>query len=218
MVMVDALAGQQGLSASDSERRKPLLGLTGIGLGLIVAVLSFALHGGGLNGLRFAAEMVLRTSSLILVLAYVARPLGRLLPAAEPMAREQPGFQLGFAGMYGTFLACVVLPGLFTVEHLPFQTLFFLTFSAFILAVMLFSGSDTVAERIGAPTARIIQSLSVGYFMLAFTASYAMKLIAPHRPDAFFGIALILFVAAFALRSVDVVVQRRRYRDEDKAI
>ena len=59
---------------------------------------------------------------------------------------------------------------------------------------------------------RIAPTMPILTFMLAFTASNAMHLIAPHRPDSYFGVALLLFVAAFALRFADVLIQKRRHR------
>ncbi len=191
-------------------RRKLTVALAGTSLALCLAAGGFIFQGGG-----FAARLVLAAASLAFVIAYIAKPLCRLIPsdATRALARESIGLTQAFAGMYAVFLSCIVLPGFFTENVVSLPTLVFAAFSALILAVMVFGTSTKRA--LGWLAGRAILGLSNAYFWCAFAASDLEHLVGPHRAtvfDMFYEVSLCLLVLALFIRFADTFVQRRRVR------
>ena len=190
--------------------RKLTIALAGTSLALCLAAGGFIFQGGG-----FAARLVLAAASLAFVIAYIAKPLCRLIPsdATRVLARESVGLTQAFAGMYAVFLGCIVLPGFFTDNVVSLPTLAFAAFSALILAVMVFGTSTKRA--LGWLAGRAILGLSNAYFWCAFAASDLEHLVGPHRAsmfDTFYEVSLCLLVLALFIRFADTFVQRRRVR------
>ncbi len=184
--------------------------LAGTSLALCLAAGGFIFQGGG-----FAARLVLAAASLAFVVAYLAKPLCRLIPsdATRAMARESIGLTQAFAGIYAVFLSCIVLPGFFTENVVSLPTLAFAAFSALILAVMMFG---TSAKRIlGSHAGRAILGLSNAYFWCAFAASDLGHMVGPHRAtafDVFYEVSLSLLVLALFVRFADTFLERRKVR------
>jgi hypothetical protein len=190
--------------------RKLTVALAGTSLALCLAAGGFIFQGGG-----FAARLVLAAASLAFVVAYVAKPLCRLIPsdATRAMARESIGLTQAFAGMYAVFLSCIVLPGFFAENVISMPTLAFAALSALILAVMMFGTSTKRA--LGSLAGRAILGLSNAYFWCAFAASDLNHLVGPHRAtlfDSFYEISLGLLVLALLVRFADTFIERRRVR------
>lgn len=190
--------------------RKLTIALAGTSIALCLAAGGFIFQGGG-----FAARLVLAVASLAFVVAYIAKPLGRLIPsdATRAMARESVGLTQAFAGVYAVFLGCIVLPGFFTENVVSVPTLAFAALSALILAVMMFGTSTKRA--LGSHAGRAILGLSNAYFWCAFAASDLDHMVGPHRAtafDAFYDVSLCLLVLALFVRFADTFVQRRRAR------
>src|SRR4029077_6933785 len=91
-------------------RHRGTLALAGTAAALIVAIAAFLLHGGDGNAARFAAQMVLRASSVAFLAYSLALPLGRLLPSGPTLAlaRERTGLALAFVCMFAVFLGCTL--------------------------------------------------------------------------------------------------------------
>jgi hypothetical protein len=191
-------------------RRKVTVALLGTSLAVCLAAGAFVFHSGG-----YAARLVFAVASLAFVIAYIAKPLCRLIPsdATRALGREGIGLTQAFCGMYAVFLACIVLPGVLTDDDFAVPTLAFATLSAVILAVMMFG---TSTKRIlGSRAGRTMLGLSNAYFWCAFAASDLDHMVGPHRAsvfDVFYEISLGLLVLALFIRFADAFVERRRVR------
>jgi len=191
-------------------RRKVTVALAGTSIALCLATGAFVFHSGG-----YAARLVFAAASLAFVVAYIAKPLCRLIPtdATRALGRESIGLTQAFGGMYAVFLACVVLPGFFADDAFSLPTLAFAALSASILAVMMFG---TSTKRIlGSRAGRAMLGLSNAYFWCAFAASDLGHMVGPHRADVFdifYEISLSLLVLALFIRFADAFVERRRVR------
>lgn len=194
------------------------LALGGVAVALVVAVAAFAVHGGERNGARYATEMVLRASSLAFVLYFVASSAARLVPspATAALGRERLGLALAFAGSYAVFLACIVAPSYLTDTRLALSSTAFCVFSTLILAVLLLGAQANESGSASGRAWRVMASLAVGYFWLAFALSNLDYVVGPHRADYFHGFALCLLVTAVLVRIVDSFARRRRVRLAEK--
>ena len=191
-------------------RRKATVALLGTSLALCLAAGAFIFHSGG-----YAARLVYAVASLAFVVAYVAKPLCRLIPsdATRALGRESVGLTQAFGGMYAVFLATILLPGFLTDDGFSLPTLAFAALSAVILGVMMFG---TSTKRIlGSRAGRTMLGLSNAYFWCAFAASDLDHIVGPHRAsvfDVFYDISLCLLVLALLVRFADAFVERRRVR------
>jgi hypothetical protein len=191
-------------------RRKATVALAGTGFALCLAAGAFVFHSGG-----SAARLVYAAASLAFVLAYVAKPLCRLIPsdATRALARQSTGLTQAFGGMYAVFLASILLPGILTDDAYAVPTLAFAALSACILAVMMFSTSTK--RVLGSRAGRTMLGLSNAYFWCAFAASDMNHLVGPHRAsafDLFYEVSLSLLALVLFIRFADAFVERRRLR------
>ena len=153
--------------------------------------------------------------SLAFVIAYVAKPLCRLIPsdATRALGRESIGLTQAFGGMYAVFLTCIVLPGFLTDDAFSPPTFAFASLSALILAVMMFGTSTR--RILGSRAGRTMLGLSNAYFWCAFAASDLDHMVGPHRADVFdvfYEISLTLLVLVLFVRFADAFIERRRVR------
>lgn len=183
----------------------------GIALAAVLTLAGFALHGGGLNGARFASNLVLFSASFVFVLYYVAGPLSRLIsaPAANLLGAERFALVYAVAGMMAVFLISVLTSDFVAGGSVPLPTLTYIVFTAFVTAAFLLSAGSKRASRSAAM--RTLQSLSSGYFWLVFVFTDLQRMTGPHRPDGnFYGLSLLLLMAALLVRFADAFMQRRK--------
>jgi hypothetical protein len=215
MVAIAELDGMPAPILPARRARTLMIVSAGTGIALALALGGFVARGGGLNGTRYGAALVLAASSLAFVVAYIAQPLCRLvpLPATRALSRERVGLMQAFACMYAVFLACIALPDFLMGGQVPLPTLAFAIFSTLILAVMLFG---TSAKRIlGSSAGRTILGLSITYFWCAFVVNDLNHLVGPHRADLFdlsYQLSLVLLVLALLVRFAGAIVERRKVR------
>jgi hypothetical protein len=202
-------------------RPRPLaFALCAIAAALALASVAFVIHGGDRNGARFAADMVMRFSSLAFVVFYVAGPLARLIPvrATAVLRQERLGLALAFVAIYGVFLACVAAQYFTIGAAMPLPAEAFCGLSAMILTALAISSyNNTVVERPRVAW-RALESLGCGYFWLVFAVSNLDYVVGPHRPDRFHGFALCLLVLALLIRFADSFVQRHKFRLAEQAV
>jgi hypothetical protein len=199
------------VSAYQNPRRRGVGLMAGVALGVVLSAIGFLSHGGGPNGARFAANLVLFSSSLVFVLYYVSAPLSRLIftPATQALGAERFAVAYGFAGMMGVFLFLVLAPDFATVARPPLPTLFYAIVTALVTAVFLMSAGSK--RGAGSAAMRSLQSLSSGYFWLAFAFTDTDRMVGPHRPDGiFYGLSLTLLVVALLIRFADAFMARRK--------
>jgi peptidoglycan/LPS O-acetylase OafA/YrhL len=194
-----------------------LIVLGTVGAALLVAAVAFILSGAETNGARSAAELVMRFSAFVFVIAWVAEPLARLLPfkAVKVLGDEQPALALAFMAVYAMFLGCVALPYFLTGVATPLPTMVFCAFSAGILGVMFLSRRDDFGRFMGRGK-RAMQSLSWGFFWVVFTAGALERMVGPHRPDAYYGLIVDLLVAALLVRFADAFLHGHKSRMAEK--
>jgi hypothetical protein len=210
-----SIADVDGPAVPPRRPRTLLLAAAGTGLALLLAFCGTIVHGGGANGMRFGALLVLAASSIAFVVAYLAQPLCRLLPTpvTRALGRERAGLVQAFACMYAVFLACIVLPDTSADEPLGLPTLAFAIFSTVILAVMVFSTSTR--RILGSRAGRAMLGLANAYFWCVFAANDLERMVGPHRADlfdTFYRLSLTLLVLALLVRFADAFVERRRVR------
>jgi hypothetical protein len=192
-----------------------MLAAGGTGLALLLAFGGAILRGGGANGMRFGAGLVLVVSSLAFVIAYIAQPLCRLVPTqvTRALGRERTGLTQAFACMYAVFLLCIVYTGAYIGEPLGLPTLAFAIFSTAILAVMVFGTSTR--RILGSSAGRAVLALSTAYFWSVFAVNDLSHLVGPRRADwlePLYELSLTLLVLALVLRFADAFMERRKVR------
>ncbi len=213
-----SIADFDGARAPVLRRWRPrtlTIAAAGTGLALLLAIGGFIIRGGGVNGIRFGAGLVLVASSIAFVVAYIAQPLCRLVPtnATRALGRERAGLTNAFACMYAVFLASIVLPGGLAGEPLALPTLAFAIISTAILAVLVFGAST---RRVLGPSAgRAVLGLASAYFWCAFAVNDLNHMVGPRRADwlePLYVLSLALLVLALLLRFADAFLERRKVR------
>jgi hypothetical protein len=155
--------------------------------------------------------LVLFLSSLVFVLYYVAGPLCRLIPApvTQVIGAEQFALAHGFVGTTAVFLFFALAPDWMVGARTSLPTLIYALITVAVVAVFLMSAGSRHGAR--SATLRSLQSLSSGYFWLAFAFTDINHMVGPHRPDGnYYGLSLALLVLALLIRFADAYVERRR--------
>jgi hypothetical protein len=202
-----------GLAPSwEPKSRKATLALMGTAAALAVAIVSFLIRGGDQNAARFAALMVFRASSVAFLLYYLAAPVARIFRsrATLALARKRTGFALAFVCMFAVFLGCVLIPGYMSGAHIPLPTWAFSGLSALILGVVLAGEYAHRADAEWRSALRTMESIGVAYFWIAYAADGLDHISGPHRPDAYYGIALTVLVLALLVRFAGGFAERYR--------
>jgi hypothetical protein len=194
------------------QRLKTTLALSGLALGLVVAIVAFLAHGGDDNAGRFAAATVFRVSVLPFLAYYLAAPLARLFPsrATKDYARMRTGLALAFAAAYAVFLGLTMGPALSVGPHPPLSIMSFAVISAFVLLVLVAAAQRTQFGYAERTAWRTVESFAVVYFWLVFAVEDLNRLYGPHRPDPLPGVALLLLTLALFVRFADAFLERRK--------
>jgi hypothetical protein len=207
---IEQAADMLALAYRHPQRRNVGL-LAGIVLALVLSVAGFLFHGGGQNGTRFAANLLLFSSSFVFVVFYVAGPLSRLIatPATQILGAERFALAYAFAGMMAVFLLSILAPDFVAGARMPLPTLTYALFTALVVAAFLMSAGSKRTAR--SATMRSLQSVSSGYFWLVFAFTDLDRMVGPHRPDGnFYGLSLLLLVMALLVRFADAFMERRK--------
>jgi hypothetical protein len=183
--------------------------MAGVTLAAALAAAAALSRGAGPNGIRFAANLVLFSSSLVFVLYYVAGPLSRLLSVARLLGEERFALAYGFAGMMAVFVFLALEPDYATGAHTSLASLTYGGLTAGVALAFVMSAGSKRAER--SVAMRTVQSLSCGYFWLVFAFTDADRMIGPHRPDGIiYGLSLLLLAIALPIRFADAFMARRK--------
>ena len=190
--------------------RQRIVGLmAGITLAVLLAWVGFLIHGGDMNAVRFASNVVLFSASVVFALYYVAGPISRLVRSGvtRVLGHERFALAYGFVGMMGVFLATILMPDYLIGGRLSLPTLAYVGLTAMVCAVFLLSAGNKRADK--SVTLRSLQSLSSGYFWLAFAFTDMDRMVGPHRPDSNpYGISLLLLAIAVLIRFADAFAQK----------
>jgi hypothetical protein len=208
MAVIDTT--RETLATARWNPRQRAVGLmAGVILAVLIAWVSFLARGGDRNSARFAASVVLYASSLAFVAYYIAGPLSRLIhsKATRVLGEERFALAYGFVGMTGVYIACILIPDYMTSARVSLPTLAYVIFTALVSAVFLLSAGNKRAHK--SVTLRSLQSMSSGYFWLAFAFVDLDRMVGPQRPETNpYGISLLLLVAALMIRFADAFAQR----------
>lgn len=208
MVAIEHTAEILASAYRNPQRRS--VGLTaGVVLAVLLSVGGFLLHGGGVNGTRFANSLMLFSSSLVFATYYMAGPLSRLVPAAQALGALRFSIAYGFVGMVAVFLVSILAPDYTTKNSMALPTMSFAALTALVAVAFLISaGSKRTANS---ATLRSLQSLTSGYFWLVFAVMDLDRMQGPHRPDPIpYGLSLLLLVAVLLVRFADAFVARHK--------
>jgi hypothetical protein len=181
----------------------------------LVAAAALNLPREGTNPWAFAADMVSRFSLLLFLAAMVVEPIARLIPSAltEAAARERPGLMIGFAFAIAVSLACLMAPTLMGTEKLVAPNAVYSALTAFIVVVLMVSSHPATMRLLGERAWRALQRIATAYFWIAFSLTGIDKTVGPHRPDDWYGVSLLLLVAALLIRfTASLVAQFRGSR------
>jgi hypothetical protein len=181
-----------------------LLGVLGSALLVGTSLRSAA----GLEAWQLAAELTLRFSMLLFVIAMTVEPISRLLraPSVRALGRERGGFMLAFGLAAATSLACVSAPYVLKIAAPSPPALVYCAMTGLILLVLLLASHSATIRILGAPAWRAMQRIATAYFWIAFALIGFDHVIGPHRPDHWYGYCLLLLVAALLVRFGDTLV------------
>jgi hypothetical protein len=194
-----------------------LLGI--LGSGVLVATSLAAADGAA--GWQLAAELASRFSLLLFVIAMTVEPIARLarVPTVQALGRERGGFMLAFGLSAGVSLACMSAPYLLKIEAPSAPVIVYCGLTGFILLVTLLAGHPATIRFLGAPAWRALQRVGTAYFWIAFTLIGVDHVVGPHRPNNWYGLSLLLLVAAVLIRFGDTFLTHlRRVRPPRKAV
>lgn len=146
-------------------------------------------------------ETARRVSALLYVAFLAARPVKALgFVGSLDLAALSKGFAIAFA----TYLGLLVLPYVVEARPMPVLTVLFCIVNAAGLSALLWSlprRQDAGAGR--NRTLAFIRGLMVAYFWMSFAAVAIAHLYGPYRgTDGFYGLSLLLLVAALVLRFI----------------
>jgi len=194
--------------------RVPVWAMIGTAAALI-GFAGFAAYGFRENGLRLGNELAWRFTCLVFFAALVAGPASRLMPWAwlRRVGEERHQLVWGFCASVGVFIATLIIPNATTpssVEHegLTLGMALFAIFGGVLTAVIAYVAVPK--PQLGEQSRKAMLGVGISYFWLAYTLTGLSHLSGPHRPDAFYGISLVLMLAALLLRFADRFVAKNR--------
>jgi len=182
---------------------------------IVIAVLAALACGGGLaargfteGGWRLGSELVWRFTCFVFFAAAVAGPLGRLIPwqrlreACENRRQLIWGFCAGFAVyLFGLRMADLVAFG--NRAGVMAGIGIFDLFGAVLIVIVACTASRRAAFFLGERVRRIVLGAGLCCFWLAYALTGLGHISGPHRPDMFYGVSILLMVAALLLRFAD---------------
>jgi hypothetical protein len=190
----------------------PLAGMAGLAASLL-ALGAMAIHGFDQAGIGLAGQLTWRFASFVFFAAAIAGPLGRLMPFTLFKTLYALRRQLiwSFCASYGVFLATLLLPnslGGVTHDDATAGMIFFAMFGGTAMAVMAYAASRDAKARFGEKSRRAFLCIAAAFFWLTYTLTGLAHISGPHRPDAFYGMSLLLMILALLLRFADRFVAR----------
>lgn len=154
-----------------------LLALVTAALAVMTIVLVIG-YGGGPAAAHAVVRWTARTSLVMFVLAYVARPLVQLRPSrtARDILAYRKWIGLGFATSHGFHLAGIIAiawpaPGVFIRSQNPTIIIAVLTF--FLLGAMAVTSNERVRKSMSPVWWKRIHRSGMHFSWVAFTATYA---------------------------------------------
>ncbi len=221
MVALESLAalGQRRMShiraALDKHAldRFALPGAIGLTAGVLVSG-TIVVNGFSENGFRLASQMGWRFTSIVFFAVLAACPTGRLagrfIPALRVLESITPELIGGFCVSYGVYLLAILVPN---AIHLSTGALLFVLLGALVISVMAAAAPPLHTVRDESPgfavqagglkMRRSLVGVAMAYFWLCYSLLALARIQGPHRPDAYYGISLLLMLLGLLLRFAD---------------
>jgi hypothetical protein len=178
----------------------------------VLAAGTIIVNGFSENAFRLAGQMCWRFAGIVFFAVLAACPVGRLtgrfMPAARILEDSTPDLIWGFCASYGVYLLAILLPN---AIQLSMGALLFVLFGALVSAVMALAARPLRLFRGGAPliglrVRRSLLATAMIYFWLSYSLMALEHISGPHRPDAYYGISLLLMLFGLLLRFADRLV------------
>jgi hypothetical protein len=177
-------------------------------LAVLVGAGGLAMQGIGGAGIHFSGELTYRFTCFVYFLAIVAGPLTRLIPWQRLREAGENRRELvwGFCASFAVYLIMLCLPYLFALVGRETSGPGITSFDFFggCLALLIAcASSQRAALFLGEKMRGIVLAGGLFCFWLAYAFSGLAHITGPHRPDAFYGISLLLMIVALLLRFAD---------------
>ena len=182
---------------------------------IVIALLAALAGGSGLaargfteSGWRLGSELAWRFTCFVFFAATIAGPLGRLIrwqrlsEACESRRQLVWGFCAGFAVyLFGLRMADLAASGN-RAGMMAGIGIFDLS-SAVLIVIVACMASRHAAFFLGEKVRRVVLGAGLCCFWLAYALTGLEHISGPHRPDLFYGVSILLMVAALLLRFAD---------------
>lgn len=177
-------------------------------LAVVTGGLGLAARGVTENGLRFSTGLVWRFTCFAYFAVIIAEPLARLIPWQRLRRFCENRRQLiwGFCASFAAYMAGLYMCGLFAFpgrSGVMASVSGWDIFGAGLVLLISAAASPRVALFLGQKACGIVLSGGLFCFWLAYALTGLEHIVGPHRPDAFYGVSLILMIAALLLRFAD---------------
>ncbi len=154
------------------------------------------------SGWGVAADDLWRFSVFAFAAAVIWEPIATLFPrgARAGSGRETGVAVAAFAVTYATYLVFSFAPFWLAKTEPLIGIRVFGLLAATACLVLAISALPRWPGTFGQPLRRGAQVLMLGFFWMSFAICDLDHLYGPHRPDRFFGISVLVLVAALLLR------------------
>lgn len=194
------------ITAPTVRRRTAPIALGGLALAAALAILAYAGHGGGDEGLRMAARYSARLSFLMFLFVFLLRPLSTAMPGLRSLRRDRRGFGLAFAAAHFVHLAALIAYLAAIGEPPNPITVIFGGFGYVLLAAMALTSTDAAMRALGPARWRLLHTVGLYYLWFIFAYTYLGRV--QRSPEmAEYWLLLAAAVGALAVR---LALRRRR--------
>jgi hypothetical protein len=161
------------------------------------------------SGWSVAADEIWRFSAFVFAAALAWEPAVSLLPreARESLAPEAGTLTAFFVLTYAAYLAFTFAPNWLDKTEPVIAMRLFGALAAAATVILAVSALPRWPGALGQTLQRAVQFVALGFFWVLFVMCGIDHLYGPHRPDSFFGIAVLALVGALLVRFLAAFVQ-----------
>lgn len=209
MVTIDA-----GPLISRARRSAPAWSWTALiaAIALMLAASGLVTYGFDTRGLGAAALVAKRFACVVFFAALVLGPLGRLFAAGafRALVALRHDILRGFCASYALYIGFDLAPALWAAQRPAPDMVVFTAFSIVALALMAAASTNGFRKYLGKSAQHAVLRVTAIYFWLCFVLPVLARIDGPHRPDAYYGLCMLLMIGAVLLRFADSYVKSRR--------